>query len=161
MLAVSDFGTTRAAAISLSRYYHLNTARLCQGHTSHEYGATRFAYLNTWTRNCLFRKSNRLSLALQKGELLRSRLSTDALSLASWLNIPRISALDPLRAASFLRREGPFCRTKTFYAHPHRRSQGHELSVNSTEHLGVLRDLIPKQATANPSIPDPRGQKPK
>lgn len=66
-----------------------------------------------------------------------------------------------MRAASFLRREGPFCRTKTFYTHPHRRSQGRELSVHSIEHLGVLRDLIPKQATANPSIPDPRGQKPK
>lgn len=67
----------------LSRYYHLNTTRLCQGHTSHEYGATRFAYLNTWTRNYLFRKSNRMSLALQKGELLRSRLSTDTLNLTS------------------------------------------------------------------------------
>lgn len=24
----------------LSQYYHLNTTRLCQGQTSHEYGAT-------------------------------------------------------------------------------------------------------------------------
>lgn len=79
----------------LSHYYHLNTTRLCQGHTSHEHGASRFAYLDTWTRKFLFRNSNRMSLALQKGELLRSRLSTDALSLASWLNVPRISAFDP------------------------------------------------------------------
>lgn len=79
--------TTRAApAGSHHTIYHLNTARLCQGHISHEQGAACFAHASTWTRKYLFRESNTMGLALQKGDLLRSRLSTDALSLISWLS---------------------------------------------------------------------------
>lgn len=56
MLAVFGFRTVMAASMGLSQYYHLITTRLCQGHTSHEHGATLFSHLNAWTKKFLFRE---------------------------------------------------------------------------------------------------------
>lgn len=90
----------------LSQYHHLITTRLCQVRTSHENRATtRLAYLNSPAKKCLFRQSSGMGLALRKGELLRSRLSTDALQLSLLVGIPRISAVGPMCAVSLLRRE--------------------------------------------------------
>lgn len=152
---------TRAApAGSHHTIYHLNTARLCQGHTSHEHGAARFAHVSTWPRKFLFRESSTMGLALQNGELLRSGLSNYRCP-QSYLQVEylclHLPHLTPMRAASFLRREAPFRRTKIFCTHPHRNTLTGDPRAASYRYflpgLGVVRDLKSQPAIPTGSFP--------
>lgn len=101
-----------------------------------------------------------MGLALQKGELLRSRLSTDALSLIFslskylCLHLPHLTecARPPFFAES-VHSAGPRFSIHTLIGTPSSETQSRELSVLSPENLGVVRDLKSQQATPTGSIP--------